>query len=127
MNKVVEEWLRKAEGDYRTATREYAADPPNYDAVCYHAQQCIEKLLKAMLISHDAIAPKSHDLLVLDAELRAVAPDWSWPVEELRLLSRAAVIFRYPGESAEEPEAAAALRVATPMRHRLLLMLSAAM
>ncbi len=25
-----------------TATREAQADPPNYDAACFHAQQCVE-------------------------------------------------------------------------------------
>jgi HEPN domain-containing protein len=45
MNDVVQEWVSKAEGDYRTANREFAVtDEPNFDAVCYHAQQCIEKL-----------------------------------------------------------------------------------
>ena len=50
MNEVVREWIDKAEGDYLTATREVGADPPNYDAACFHAQQCIEKLLKGLLI-----------------------------------------------------------------------------
>ena len=40
MSDVLEEWIAKAEGDFVTASRELAAtDRPNYDAVCYHAQQ----------------------------------------------------------------------------------------
>lgn len=51
MNETVREWIAKAEGDFRTAQRELAAtEAPNYDAVAFHAQQCIEKLLKALLI-----------------------------------------------------------------------------
>ena len=47
MNDTVKEWIQKAEKDYATATRELAAlEQPNYDAVCFHAQQCIEKLMK---------------------------------------------------------------------------------
>jgi HEPN domain-containing protein len=42
-------WWKKAESDYRTMRREVAAEPPNYDAACFHAQQCIEKLLKASM------------------------------------------------------------------------------
>jgi len=38
MNEVVREWVDKAEGDFLTARREFAAQPPNFDAVCYHAQ-----------------------------------------------------------------------------------------
>lgn len=125
MNVVVEEWIWKAQGDFRTANRECAADPPNYDAVCYHAQQCIEKLLKALIILRGSTPPRTHDLVVLDALATQAAPEWSWPIEELRLLSRAAVAFRYPGETADEGEAEAALRAAGPMRQRLLLLLGA--
>ncbi len=125
MNDVVREWIAKAEGDYLTATREVRADPPNYDAVCFHAQQCVEKLMKATLIARGQIPPKNHDLTVLDGLLASVEPQWSWPVEELRLLSRSAVIFRYPGEAADREEAEAALGVSTAMRERLLGLLKA--
>ncbi|OGV65470.1 MAG: hypothetical protein A3K19_10300 [Lentisphaerae bacterium RIFOXYB12_FULL_65_16] len=120
MNAVVEEWLAKAEGDFATATREFAAaETPNYDAVCFHAQQCIEKHIKAILIARGVIPPKTHDLLELDKLLVAACPTWHWAVEELRLLSRAAVVFRYPGESAGHEEAAAALDVCTRIREKL--------
>lgn len=125
MNVVVEEWIKKAEGDFRTANRECSADPPNYDAVCYHAQQCIEKLLKAILILRGVTPPKMHDLVVLDALVKQAVPEWNWPIGDLRLLSRAAVAFRYPGETADEGEAVASLRVAGPMRQRLLVLLGA--
>ncbi|MBP7052421.1 MAG: HEPN domain-containing protein [Phycisphaerae bacterium] len=123
MNEVVREWIEKAEGDYLTATREVRADPPNYDAGCFHAQQCVEKLMKAAIIVKDQIPPKTHDLTVLSGLLNTSSPEWHWPVEELRLLSRSAVIFRYPGESAGREEADAALSVATAMRERLLSLL----
>lgn len=125
MNEVVREWIDKSEGDYLTATREAQADPPNYDAVCFHAQQCIEKLLKAALIAKGQMPPKTHDLTVLSNLLSSVDPEWHWPVEELRLLSRSAVVFRYPGESADREEAEAALRVSKAMRERLLSLLTA--
>jgi len=45
------EWVQKAEGDINTAQREFAVqEEPNHDAVCFHAQQCAEKYLKARLI-----------------------------------------------------------------------------
>jgi len=51
MNQVIQEWVGKAEGDFSTAERELAVSSnPNYDAVCFHSQQCIEKLLKALMI-----------------------------------------------------------------------------
>ena len=69
MNEVVRERIDKAEGDYLTATREAQAAPPNYDAACFHAQQCIEKLLKAALIAHGAIPTKTPDLTILSVIL----------------------------------------------------------
>lgn len=51
LNELVEEWIYKAEGDYKVALREYKSEDPNYDAICFHIQQCIEKYLKAILQS----------------------------------------------------------------------------
>ncbi|OHB62857.1 MAG: hypothetical protein A2Y76_03280 [Planctomycetes bacterium RBG_13_60_9] len=124
MNEIVKEWIIKAEGDFATATREMAApENPNFDAVCFHAQQCIEKYLKAVLIASGVTPPKVHDLAVLDRLVTPVCPGWRWPIEELRLLTRAAVMFRYPGESAEREEAVIALDICTRMRDRLLRLL----
>jgi HEPN domain-containing protein len=120
MNDVVREWMAKAEGDYLTATREVVATPPNHDAVCFHAQQCIEKLLKALLILKGTTPPKTHDLTTLDSLVRTTQPEWHWPIEELRLLSSAAVTFRYPGESAGPKESQTALEVCTKLRKHLL-------
>jgi len=50
MNPLTVEWIDKASADLATAGREMRArKDPNYDAVCFHAQQCAEKLLKAAL------------------------------------------------------------------------------
>ncbi len=41
MQPLTQEWIEKAEGDFATASREVRARLlPNYDAVCFHAQQC---------------------------------------------------------------------------------------
>ncbi len=124
MNETLNEWVAKANGDFATAGRELRVeDSPNFDAVCFHAQQCVEKLIKALLIHLGAVPPKTHDLVYLDQLLADACPNWSWPVEELRFLSRAAVAFRYPGESAEREEAAQAFRLAGKMREKLLSLL----
>ena len=115
MNDTVKEWIDKAERDLATAKRELAAvEQPNYDAVCFHAQQGIEKLMKALLIQLGAIPTKTHDLSFLDQLLSPVCPKWSWPSDDLRFLTRAAVAFRYPGESADREEAAQALDISEP-------------
>ncbi|MFI5331884.1 MAG: HEPN domain-containing protein [Desulfobaccales bacterium] len=123
MNDTVKEWIDKAERDLATARRELAAvEQANYDAVCFHAQQCIEKLMKALLIHLDVMPTKTHDLAFLDQLLTPVCPGWSWSSDDLRFLSRAAVAFRYPGESAERDDAAQAVDIATRMREKLLLL-----
>ncbi len=125
MNDTVREWIDKAAGDYRTAGRELqVSDSPNFDAVCFHAQQCIEKLMKALLIHQGVVPPRTHDLVYLDQLLASAWPGWSWPVvEDLRFLSRAAVAFRYPGEAADQMEANEAFDICTRIRKELLALL----
>jgi len=121
MNATVREWREKAEKDLATARREMqAVEDPNFDAVCFHAQQAIEKLMKGLLIHLGTVPPKLHDLAYLDQLLAPVCPGWSWPMEDLRFLTRAAVAFRYPGESADREEAAQALDIAIRLHEKLL-------
>ena len=41
MRALTQEWVDKAEGDFHTASREARVrKAPNYDAVCFHCQQC---------------------------------------------------------------------------------------
>ena len=46
---VVERWIMKAENDLRTAESVLQVSNPIADTACFHAQQCVEKLLKAVL------------------------------------------------------------------------------
>jgi len=92
---------------------------PNYDAACFHAQQCVEKLMKGLLITLGSVPPRTHDLANLSHLVSASCLSWAWPLEDLRLLTRAAVTFRYPGESAERQEAQAALDACTRLRLHL--------
>jgi HEPN domain-containing protein len=116
MNPLASEWIAKAEGDFATARRELRARvAPNYDAACFHAQQCAEKYLKAYLQEIGAPFGRTHDLVALldlaptpDPHLVALRSD-------LRILSAFAVAFRYPGDAADRAMAreaiAACLRV----------------
>lgn len=126
MNETVREWVRKADGDCRTAERELrASDAPNYDAACFHAQQCIEKLMKAVLIHHGVEAPRTHDLVALSHLVTNVVPTWQYDVESLRFLTRAAVEFRYPGEGAEHADAVEAVAICRKLRDALRPLVSA--
>jgi HEPN domain-containing protein len=120
MKGATEEWAEKAEADFTTAIRELKApESPNFDAVCFQAQQCIEKLMEALLIRNGAAPPRTHDLTELDRLLGPISPTWSWQVTELRFLTRAGVAFRYPGESADREEASESLDISTRMRAKL--------
>ena len=125
MNETVRQWVQKAEDDYIVARREAAADPsPSFDAACFHAQQCIEKLMKAVLIARHVLAPRTHDLFELRRLIRTLF-DWSWDDEELQMLTRAAIAYRYPTESARPEDAANALDICTRLRAELLQMIAA--
>ncbi|MEJ2746854.1 MAG: HEPN domain-containing protein [Anaerolineae bacterium] len=125
MNELTVEWVTKAEGDYATAERELrVVDRPNYDAVCFHAQQTAEKYLKAFLQENGVAFPKTHSLiellelcLPLNDELEVLRPD-------LIRLGRYAVRFRYPGETASKTEAQSAyetvMNVRAVLRARLI-------
>jgi len=75
--------------------------------------------MKALLILLGIVSPRTHDLAELDRLLAPVCTPWSWPVQELRFLTRASVGFRYPGESADREDATESLNLATRMRKRL--------
>ena len=55
---AVGNWMRQAASDLRLA--ELASAHALYDGACYHAQQCAEKALKAVLIHVDEAAPWGH-------------------------------------------------------------------
>jgi len=89
MKTSVREWVAKADGDHVSAMREYRARKnPNYDSACFHAQQCIEKLLKATLDAEGGSVTKVHDLAILLNDCLAKHPLWSVMREDLEMLSQ---------------------------------------
>ncbi len=99
MKPITREWIAKAEGDFTMMERESRArKDPNYDGICFHAQQCAEKYLKARLCEAGIHFSKTHDLLALLQQAIAVEPCWEALREDLAFLSEFAVNYRYPGE-----------------------------
>ena len=49
MNPLTLEWAQKAERDYAAIALHQQAKSPDFDLICFHAQQCIEKYLKAWM------------------------------------------------------------------------------
>ncbi|NOY77279.1 MAG: HEPN domain-containing protein [Calditrichaeota bacterium] len=110
MNDITKEWIEKAEGDYYSALREFRARKhPNYDSAGFHAQQCIEKDLKAILQEKSVRFQKVHDLLALMKLALPFVPDMDFYSNMFALLNPFAIAFRYPGQSATREEAKMAI------------------
>ena len=117
MKPLTLEWIQKAEGDFITARREYSAPKePNYDAACFHAQQCAEKYLKARLVEASIEFTKTHDLSVILDYVVPVEPDWQSLREDLNSLTDQAVEVRYPGMFADAEDAKQAVEIAKKVR-----------
>ena len=108
----VRQWVHKASGDLRSARLLLAANPPEPDAVAFHAQQAAEKYLKAYLVHLGIDPPRTHDLITL-FDLIAPHDDRLEPLREsARPLSPLAVQVRYPFAEATVDEARDALHQA---------------
>jgi HEPN domain-containing protein len=120
MKTITSEWITKAEADFATAKRELGVtEHPNHDAVCFHAQQCVEKYFKAFLQESNVAFPKTHDLAALLSLSLTIEPTWSSMTTDLNTLSAFAVEYRYPGESADSDEAKEAFQKCTNVRQIL--------
>lgn len=88
MKPISREWVNKAEEDYRVARREREAKPAAYSAVCFHAQQCVEKYLKAFLQEQDIPFYRTHDLEALMKLCEPMVPDLEKHQDQLHLMWR---------------------------------------
>jgi len=97
--------LRKAAQDEFTVEK-LIPDPESPDEVIgFHAQQAVEKILKAVL-AHLAVPwRRTHDLLELIDTIRASGVPFPEELEEIRFLTHFAAAFRYDElpQEAEEP------------------------
>jgi HEPN domain-containing protein len=120
MNPLTLEWAQKAEADFSAAQLlAQTAAEIHHDVVCFHAQQCIEKYLKAWLQEAGIAFRRTHDLEeLLDLVLPAV-PAWSVWQSDFVILTTHAVDFRYPGKSASKTDAEHALRVCDDVRTKI--------
>ena len=116
MKPETQEWIAKAEGDWRVATREMQASDPVWDVVCFRAQQCAEKYLKAFLEERDIPFLRTHDLVVLLNASRGQLPWLDALKPQLAQLSVFGIASRYPGAQADRQAAAEAMRTAEATR-----------
>jgi HEPN domain-containing protein len=109
-------WMQRAEEDWLLARSALRRKVPLIYGTTFHAQQCVEKYLKALLLSCRQAFPRTHDLIAL-YDL-CVRNSISIPVDQDKLerLAAYAVQVRYPGEDPTLDEAREAVQIAQEVR-----------
>lgn len=102
----VRQWQAKAQSDWTAVEILLSSEHCPADAVCFHCEQFVEKLLKAILTRHGVEAPRTHDLRRLIQLAEPYAPELSGLSDSSDVLSVHGVETRYPDDwhhiSAEE-------------------------
>ena len=94
---TVKKWIMKADNDLKIAKDELGVENPVTDMVCFHAQQCVEKHLKAFLIFNGREIPRTHDIAHLIALCAELDPEFeNLNRVEVVALTDYAVEARYP-------------------------------
>ena len=117
---VAREWIAKAESDLKSAAHLIKMKDCPTDAVCFHAQPCVEKCIKALLVAQGSEFRKTHDV----GELVVLLPPRLRPrldEKEQDKLTEYATVTRYPGnyEPISLGEAKQAVRIARRVRREI--------
>ena len=97
-NEIVLGWMQRARPDLQLARAALRARGVLPEDACFHAQQCAEKALNALLLHREIAFPKTHAIEVLLDLLKASGMTIPESVDEAFELSDYAVQSRYPGE-----------------------------
>ena len=109
--------IAKAEEDWDVAqSLARKRKRPAYNAVCFFAQQCAEKYLKARLEEAALSFKRTHDLEALLKLILPTEPTWNVLLPDAQFLSDFAVDYRYPGASATRTDAAQAIKSSRRIR-----------
>lgn len=95
---AVGQWRKKAQSDWATVEILLSTEQRPPDTVCFHCQQFVEKLLKAVLTLHDIEAPKTHDVRRLMQLAEPFIPELSTLGSAADALTVHWVETRYPGD-----------------------------
>ncbi len=110
------EWVDRAEEDYQLARASLQRKKPLIYGATFHAQQCAEKYIKALLTSRQIAFPRTHDLAALSTLCQQNGIILSISEEDLEKLSAFAVEVRYPGSQSTIEEAKEAYQIAKMVR-----------
>jgi HEPN domain-containing protein len=116
--RLVHSWVEKADHDLAMANAglKLGRNGPT-DMTCFHAQQCVEKYVKALFIWRGQPVLRTHNLTALVDRLNSAdRPDLS--AAEQESMTRYATVTRYPGDYTPITLAEARKAVAAARRAR---------
>jgi HEPN domain-containing protein len=93
---VDQKWATFAEEDFRLVEFLWNESTQFYGAICFHAQQFVEKIFKGVLEGAGAIPPRTHDINALAKRLAALNILVPLTEDEILLLSSVYIDTRYP-------------------------------
>lgn len=102
----VQGWLRKAAGDLQAAERLVDVRQDDYFTAAFHAQQAVEKFLKAFLVRHQIPFPKTHDIQDLLQLAARADPTLERELSSAAMVTPFGVEFRYPGDETADCDTA---------------------
>lgn len=93
------EWVQYSEMDLKTANYLFEnMFPKPLEIICYHCQQAVEKMLKALLITYGEKLQRTHDLGLLAEQLAEFVDISDKQIEMCDELTPYGVKIRYPQE-----------------------------
>lgn len=102
----VQDWLNKATQDFKTVEFLMKKKWDDYFNCTFHAQQAVEKYIKAYLVKNQVEFRKTHDLEKLLALIEKIDAKLASNLRFSEWLTDFAVGFRYPEEPSVDEETA---------------------
>lgn len=99
-----EDWLRYVRSDLTIASQRELTPGVLLQMLCFHAQQAVEKSIKAVLVHQGITFPYTHDIAVLVTLVKNSGFSWSEEFNQAADLTVYAVINRYPRPTGEISE-----------------------
>ncbi len=96
MSAVYREWIHSALMDLRSIEK-IIDDPFLTPVACFHAQQCVEKMFKAILEKKEREVPKTHDIIRLFGLTENMC-NFEIDLDMLQKVSELYIESRYPGD-----------------------------
>ena len=97
-NDAVKNWLDRAKSNLNIAKPKKIEQGIFYEDLCFNAQQCVEKSLKALCLFHEIKIPKTHNITFLLDVIEKNSIKIPKGIKKSSLLTDYSVETRYPGD-----------------------------